>query len=97
MAELAPAPTATTTTDEARKYALAQAVANEVRGGWGVQSQTDFQAVLVKGNRPNHLLHLVLTFVTLGLWAFVWVAVALIGGEKHRVVTVDEYGNVNRQ
>lgn len=80
---------------EDRKAVLAQAVSNQVRAGWGVQSQTDFQAVLVKGHRPNHLLHLILTLLTLGLWAIVWAIVTLAGGEKHRVVQVDEYGHVN--
>jgi hypothetical protein len=86
-----------TRTFEQRKEALATAVANSVRDGWGVQSQTDFQAVLVKGSKPNHVLHLLLTLLTLGLWAIVWVVVAFIGGEKHRVIQVDEYGNVNVQ
>jgi hypothetical protein len=84
------------TADE-RKAALANAVAADVRGGWAVESQTDFQSILVKGHRPNHLLHLILTLVTLGLWLIVWVAVTLAGGEKRRVVSVDPYGNVNRQ
>lgn len=91
-----PAVTETKTADD-RKALLATAVANEVRGGWSVQSQTDFQAVLVKGHRPNHLLHLILSVLTLGLWIIVWVAVTLAGGEKHRVVAVDEFGNVNAQ
>ena len=72
-------------------------MANSVRQGWGVQSQTDFQAVLVKGSKPNHVLHLVLTLLTVGLWAIVWIALALIGSKKHRVIQVDEYGNVNVQ
>lgn len=82
---------------ERRKELLATAVAAQVRGGWGVESQTEFQAVLVKGHRPNHLLHLILTILTLGLWLIVWVAVTLAGGEKHRVVSVDPYGHVNQQ
>jgi hypothetical protein len=86
-----------TRTPEQRKEALATAVANSVRQGWGVQSQTDFQAVLVRGSQPNHVLHLILTLLTLGLWAIVWIALALLGGEKHRVIPVDEYGNVNVQ
>lgn len=28
---------------------------------------------------PNHLLHLVLTVITCGLWAPVWIAVAIFG------------------
>lgn len=82
---------------EQRKETLANAVAGQVRKGWGVQSQTDFQAVLVKGHRPNHLLHLILSVVTLGLWIPVWIVLSIVKGEKHRVVRVDEFGNVNVQ
>jgi hypothetical protein len=28
-------------------------------------------------DRPNHVLHLILTLVTFGLWGFVWLAVAI--------------------
>jgi hypothetical protein len=57
-----------TKTRDERKELLATAVANEIRQGWRVESQSDYQAVIVKGNRPNHLLHLLLTLFTLGLW-----------------------------
>lgn len=53
-------------TDDQRKQALANAVAREVGNGCRVESQTDFQAVVVKGKRPSHLLHLILSLVTLG-------------------------------
>ena len=86
-----------TRTSEQRKDALATAVANSVREGWNVQSQTDYQAVLVKGSKPNHVLHLILTLVTLGLWAIVWIALAFIQKVHHRVIAVDEYGTVNVQ
>jgi hypothetical protein len=84
-------------TAEQRKEALATAVANSVREGWNVQSQTDYQAVMVKGSKPNHVLHLILTLVTFGLWAIVWIALAFIQKPRHRVIAVDEYGNVNVQ
>lgn len=87
----------TTKTAEERKALLASAVANQVRQGWRVESQTDFQAVLVRGQRPNHILHLILTLVTLGLWGFVWLAIAIFGGEKRAVVDIDAYGNTNIQ
>jgi hypothetical protein len=50
--------------------------------------ETDQQAVLVTGHRPNHLLHLILSVLTLGLWLIVWLIVALAGGEKRKTVTV---------
>jgi hypothetical protein len=29
-----------------------------------------------------------------GLWAIVWICLAIFGGIKRRIITVDEYGNV---
>jgi hypothetical protein len=84
-----------TKTRDERKELLATAVANEIRQGWRVESQTDYQAVIVKGNRPNHLLHLLLTLFTLGLWAIVWIAIVALGGEKHGFIRIDEFGNTN--
>jgi hypothetical protein len=40
---------------------------------------------------------LILTLVTFGLWAIVWIALALLGGEKRMVIDIDEYGNTNIQ
>ncbi|MBP7988850.1 hypothetical protein [Candidatus Neomicrothrix sp.] len=83
-------------TDDQRKQALANAVAREVGNGCRVESQTDFQAVVVKGKRPSHLLHLILSLVTLGIWIPVWILVAIFGGEKRKVLMVDAWGNVSR-
>jgi hypothetical protein len=82
---------------EQRRQLRAQAVSNSVRQGWRVESQTDFQAVMVRGERPNHVLHLILTLVTFGLWGIVWIALAIFGGEKRRVIDIDDYGNTNIQ
>lgn len=79
---------------EERKELLARTVAGQVASGARVESQSDFQAVLVRGKAVNHVLHLILTLVTLMLWAVIWIALAIFGGEKRSLVTVDEYGNV---
>jgi hypothetical protein len=92
-----PAPIEKPKTPEQRKALLAQAVANWVHKGWRVESQTDFQAVMVKGHRPNHILHLILTIITIGIWAIIWILLTLLGGEKRAVVSVDEYGNTLAQ
>lgn len=34
---------------------------------------------LAVARTPNHILHIVLTFVTCSLWLFVWLAVCLLG------------------
>src|SRR5215207_8344529 len=80
---------------EDRRALLAQEVAGHVSHGYRVESQTDYQAIVVKGRRPNHLLHLILSVLTLGVWAlFVWLPLAMFGGEKRRVITVDNFGDV---
>lgn len=92
----ASSPPARKTTDE-RKEALARAIHTQVAQGARVESQSDYNAILVKGHRPNHVLHLILSLVTFGLWLLVWLGVVVFGGEKRMAVEVDEWGNVNVQ
>ena len=80
-----------------RKEALGRAVHTQVAQGARVESQGDYQGILVKGHRPNHVLHLILGFVTFGLWWVVWLALVAFGGEKRMSVNVDEWGNTNVQ
>ena len=56
--------------------------------GWRIESETSTHVVLVKGHRVNHILHLLLTLVT-GVWVFVWIALAISGGERRRMVSRD--------
>jgi hypothetical protein len=81
------------TTDQ-RKTVLSKKVQEFTKGGWRVESQADFSATLVKGRRPNHILHLILSILTAGLWLIVWAIVAITGGEKRRAMSVDEYGRI---
>lgn len=62
-----------------------------------VESQGDVQAALVWGHRPNHVLHLILTVLTLGLWVPVWLIVAATTRETRAVLYVDEWGHVIRR
>lgn len=82
-------------TSEERQELLATTVNGYVRDGYRVESQTPHQAIVVKGRRPNHLLHLILSILTVGLWLlFVWLPLVVFGGEKRRVITVDTFGHV---
>jgi hypothetical protein len=80
-----------------RKEALGRAIHTQVAQGARVESQGDYQGILVEGHRPNHLLHLLLGFLTLGLWWIVWLGLVIFGGEKRTSVSVDEWGNTNVQ
>ena len=81
---------------EARKEALEREIRKWVVHGWRVESRSEHSAVLVAGTNPNHALHALLTLFT-GLWAIVWLAVALTGGEDRVLLEVDELGNVNAE
>lgn len=85
-----------TTTEQQRREKLAAAVSREVGGGWHVESQSDHQAVLVRpGTKVNHILHLILSVLTLGFWIPVWILIAVLKKrEHHKVVSVDGFGNV---
>lgn len=59
-----------------------------LRKGWRLESRTDNVVVFVKGHRTNHLLHLILSIITLGIWLPIWLLVAAFTGERRKVVTL---------
>ena len=73
---------------EERKALLTQAVANEERHGWQVESQEDFHAVMVRRRRGMYLLQLIFT-VLMSPQA------ESVGGDKREIVSVDEYGDTD--
>lgn len=77
-----------------RKVILAQQLQTAAARGLRIESQSDFQAVLVEGQPVNHTLHAILTIFTCLLWGIVWAIIAATGGEKRQMVVVDEFGNV---
>jgi Protein of unknown function (DUF2510) len=80
-----------------RKAILAQQLQLSIAQGFRVESQSEFQVVLVRGKPVNHTLHAILTIFTCLLWGIVWAVVAGTGGEKREMVVVDEFGNVQLQ
>jgi hypothetical protein len=80
-----------------RRAVLAREVARAVANGARIQSQDPYQAVVVYGRPVNHVLHLLLSIFTAGLWIFVWLIVGLTGGEKRELITIDEHGQVYRR
>ena len=63
--------------------------------GWRIETRSDFQATVAKGKDHNHILHLILTILTGGLWGlFVWLPLVIFSGLKRRMISIDEYGNI---
>lgn len=95
MSATATADVPRTLTEQERKAKLAQAVAAQVRNGWRVDSQTDYQAIMGKGKRTSHGVHIFLSLVTLGFWIPVWLVVWFSNRDLHRIVDIDPYGHLN--
>lgn len=74
---------------------LAGSVQYYVGRGWRVESAPmPGQVVIIQGKRPNHILHLLLSVVTFGLWLPIWGIVALTSKETRAVLTAYPDGTV---
>lgn len=85
-----------TVTDADRRSALERAVTVELTRGGRLESQTSYNAVVLHGNKVNHILHLILSLLTAGLWLFVWLVLVLTNKQQRVVLSVDEAGGVLR-
>jgi hypothetical protein len=77
-----------------RKGTLDRTLQVQETQGWRIETRSDFQATIATGKPLNNKLHLLVTIFTLGVWGIVWASLAISGGVKRRMITIDEYGNV---
>lgn len=82
--------------------ALQQAIVGATAQGWRLQSAGPTQAVMINGQTggTNHVLHLLLSLFTCGLWLIVWLCIVLFTTENPQrslLITVDAVGNVSYQ
>ena len=63
-------------------------------GNRRIESYSDLSAVIVIGKPVNHLLHLVATIITFGVWSLVWLILVLTAGEKRELIRVNESGDI---
>lgn len=84
---------------DVRKSRVATAVQQEVARGGRVESQSEYSAVIRFGKPVNHVLHLILSLVTFGLWIIVWIISAIVAANNNKAISlmVDEYGQILRQ
>ena len=80
--------------DRRRRKILDTSVMDAIGKGWSIESQGQYHAVIVQGERVNHLLHLILSIITVGLWIIVWLIV-ISGGQERMMIYVDEQGEVS--
>jgi hypothetical protein len=90
--------------EQDRKRKLADYVRNACARGWIIESQNDFNAVLFSGQRCNHSVHAIVTFVggifTCGfllLWGLVWLILAITQYQQRMILSIDEWGEITTQ
>ena len=79
--------------DEERHRILQRYLTLMVAQGRIIERESEFEAVV--GQKPiNHVMHGLLTLLTLGFWVLVWLAIVFNSREQGgEIVSVDEYGN----
>ena len=87
--------------DIERKRKLAEYLRFAAVREWKIESQNEFNATLVSGQKCNHQTHALITFlggiVTCGilfLWAIPWLILAITQKEERLLVFVDEFGEI---
>jgi hypothetical protein len=79
--------------DTERERILEEAVAGRVQTGETVVHRQAFSTTLRSDpGKPSHLLHLILTILTLVLWLIPWVIISASSKARHSVIAVDEHG-----
>ncbi|MFJ4837088.1 hypothetical protein [Streptomyces sp. NPDC088746] len=80
--------------DTQRGLILDWVVSRRVATGWRVESRSGSQAVLLRGQPVNHVLHAFLTVFSCCLWGVVWAVLAVTNKVERVVLTVDAHGQV---
>ncbi|TLF74034.1 DUF4234 domain-containing protein [Nocardia cyriacigeorgica] len=79
---------------EHRQQVLMMAVSAQTAQGSQVLSMTQTSAVMLKIDQTNHILHVLLTIVTFGLWLIVWLIQMNTAKIRRYQIYVDEFGIV---
>ena len=81
---------------EDRKKSLEAFIIGRVSQGWRLEGQTEYAVVLAYGKKPNHILHFLLSIVTLGFWLIVWIIMGMSMTIKRRTFQVDDFGRIKQ-
>lgn len=73
---------------------LNQTLTAYLAAGWRVESTTPTAVALVSGQNANHILHVLLSIFTCGLWLPIWLIVGATTRQRRVVLSVGESGEV---
>jgi hypothetical protein len=83
---------------EQRRELLAEEISRQLAlENRRIESYGDLSAVIVNGRPVNHILHLLLSMVTIGIWLIPWAIMHNFAGESRELIRVDETGRVTIQ
>lgn len=80
---------------EHRQQVLMMAVSAQAAQGAKVTSMTQTSAVILQVDQTNHILHVLLTIITFGLWLIVWLIQMNSAKIRRYQIYVDEFGIVH--
>lgn len=87
----------TPVSDDVRRQMLQEYLSRDLAATHGrAESVTAYTAVIVYGKPVNHVLHLLATVFLCGFWLPFWILIAVSGGERRQVLSVDHCGNVTK-
>lgn len=76
--------------------ALQNAIASCAMNGWRLTATYGNVATMESGQPVNHILHVLVSIFTLGLWLPIWFLIAVTSdGVKQLVITADADGNIS--
>jgi hypothetical protein len=81
--------------DSERKSILEKQIIFYASAGWSLETQTEFAAVMSSGKRLNHILHLLLSVVTLGFWLIIWFFLLMVNRITKKTISIDRFGNIS--
>lgn len=80
--------------DQDRRALLDDALMSRVAAGAVIEHRQDFEAVVRYDKRVNHVVHGILSLITLGAWLVVWLIVAFYARPARFALRVDTFGRV---
>ena len=77
-----------------RAAIMEQALRDLTFRGYRTETVDGPRAIISMGEPVNHVLHVLVTVFTCGLWLPIWLLLIALGGVKRRHIHIDEYGNL---
>ena len=78
------------TSGEITYKTLKQAKIAYAIAGWSIDLEEENLVIVSKEKNRSHIIHAIVTVLTLSLWAPFWIALVLKKSETRKVITFDE-------